>query len=271
MKMQERKSIVVGVDLSDYSVHVARQAKLLSSALGLPVVYVLVYEDVNHFEGVNPEASRITERLKTKARSRYGLGGNANIQVRFGRAEKEILEVAKSQKSPLIMVGHRSTGRVAHFFLGSVADKLASHSPFPVWIHRGEKPKLPLRILVPSDLTRRTDKALKLLDAFRRDFDAKIEVFHVVGEPFPILDYPTWKLLEKEMLAAAERKMRAFERNRPFVRVGLARGAVAAGIRQRSSEFDLIAVTPARKPKSAFGRVTGRLVRSSDKPVLVVP
>lgn len=271
MKMQERKSIVVGVDLSDYSVHVARQAKLLASALSLPVVYVLVYEDVNHYEGVNPEASKIAEKLKAKARSRYGLGGTANIQVRFGRAEKEILEVAKTQKNPLIMVGHRSTGRVAHFFLGSVADKLASHSPFPVWIHRGEKPKLPLRILVPSSLGRRTDKALTLLESFRRDFDAKIEVHHVVGEPFPILDYPTWKVLEKEMLTAAERRMRAFERTRPFVRVSISRGAVTAGIRRRAAKFDLIVLTPARKPKSTFGRVTGRLVRSGDKPVLVVP
>ncbi|MBX3017074.1 MAG: universal stress protein [Bdellovibrionaceae bacterium] len=264
-------SIVVGVDLSPYSKTVVRQAKILATGMKVPVIYVLVYEDIQHFDDLKTETAKISSKLREKARKSYGLGIGARIEIRFGRAEDEILKVARSQKKPLIMVGHRSLGPVASFFLGSVADKLASLSPYPVWIHRGEKAVRPRRILVPTDFDRRTDRALSLVENFRRDFKSHVEAHHIVGEPFPILDYPTWKRLEEKMAGEAERKMTAFGRRHPQLRVGLSRGGVAAGIRRQAQRSDLIAIAPRRKPKSSFGRVTGKLVRSGTKPVLVVP
>jgi nucleotide-binding universal stress UspA family protein len=52
-----------------------------------------------------------------------------------------------------------------------------------------------------------------------------------------------------------------------------AQGTVADRIRDHAENFDLIAISPHEKTKTKtpFGSVTAKVVRSGDKPVLVVP
>ncbi len=272
MKAHNIKTLVVAVDLSDYSNLVVREAKQLSTELKLPLTYVFAYEDVNVYQdAVKLDKLKVAKIYEAKIRSQYGVEESHKVVVRFGRAEKEILAVAKKEKDPLILVGHKSGHVVARFFLGSVAEKLAATTPFPLWIHRGEKVLLPNRILVPSDLSPRSDKTINEIENFRQAFNSDMEIYHVLTEPFPILDYQAWAAVETAIKQADDRRIKSFKKKHPSLKFVRARGGVAESIEQHSKTFDLVAVSPRAKAKVSFGRVTGKIVRSGDTPILVLP
>lgn len=273
MKTRDIRTLIVGVDLSAYSKLVVREAKQLSAQLRLPLVYVFAYEDVDLYQeqSVNFDRAKIAKFYEEKIRSKYRVEKRQKVIIRFGRAEKEILAVAKKEKSPLIVVGHTSGHYVARFFLGSVAEELAATTSFPLWIHRGEKVLLPKKILVPSDLSSLSHKAINEIEKFRVGFKADVEIYHVLTEPFPSLDYEAWLAVETAIKNADDKKMKSFKKRHPSLKLVRSRGIVAQSIRNRSKKFDLVAVSPRPQSKSLFGRLTGKIVRSGNVPVLVLP
>lgn len=59
------------------------------------------------------------------------------IEVRIGSAETEIVEAAKALSADLIVIGTHGRTGLAHFFLGSVAEKIVRTAPCPVLTVRG--------------------------------------------------------------------------------------------------------------------------------------
>jgi len=56
------------------------------------------------------------------------------VATKSGREDEEIIEFAKKEKVDLIVMGtHGKTG-IEHVFLGSVAEKVLRHSPFPIFV-----------------------------------------------------------------------------------------------------------------------------------------
>ena len=272
MKPTNIKTLIVGVDLSDYSNLVAAEAKQLSDELGLPLIYVFVYEDVNQYqETVTLDRRKVAMLYEEKIRSQYRVEDKQKVIIRFGRADKEIIAVAKKEKNPLLLVGHKSGHAIARFFLGSVAEKLASTSPFPLWIHRGEKVLLPKKILIPSDLSARSDKTIAEVEGLNKTFNSDVEIYHVLNQPFPILDYQAWSAVETAIKEADDKRIKSFKKKHPSLKLIRSRGSVAESIQQHSKKYDLVAVSPRPKSKVSFGRVTGKIVRSGDTPVLVIP
>ncbi len=272
MKSTSLKNLVVGVDLSDYSKLVVQQATLLSESLKLSLVFVYCYEDAaNYSDSLILDPYKIERIYETKVRHFYELKTNHKVFVRFGHADKELIAVAKKQKSPMIMVGHKGNQTIARFFLGSVAEKLAGSSPFPVWIHRGDKSLLPKKILVPTDLSAQSDRTILRVSMLQKSLNSEVQIYHVLTEPVPILDYQAWAMMVDAMKKADDKKLRAFQKKHPSLNVSRSQGPIVDCIQRQARNFDLIALAPRQKSKMLFGRVSGKVIRSGDTPVLIVP
>ncbi|MFN8943629.1 MAG: universal stress protein [Pseudobdellovibrionaceae bacterium] len=272
MKSSSIKTLVVGVDFSEYSDLVSRQAKQLAIQMDLPVVYVFVYEEIDlTHKSIPLDRNEVTQIYEVKLRSHYELDPQQKVLVRFGRAEKELLKVASKEKNPLILVGHQSGHSIARFFLGSVAENLAVTTTFPLWIHRGDQVVRPRKILIPSDLSTRSDKTIQQVRGLKKAFEFEIEIYHVLNQPLPILDYKVWAAVEKALQEADQKKIENFKKKHPSLKLIKSRGGIAESIEEHSKKFDLIALSPRTKTKASFGRVTGKIVRSGSRPVLVLP
>lgn len=271
MKTKIPKTLVVGIDFSDYSQIVVRQAQKMSAVLEIPTVYIFVEENAMlRGMGLKLRQKEAAPLYEQKIRSQYKIEKHEKIVIRFGPADKEVIAAAKQEKNPLIFVGYRSGHAIARFFLGSVAEKLAAISPFPVWIHRGDKNRLPQKILVPSDFSRRSEKVIKAVDGIRETLKSKVEVYHVLTEPMPVLDYNVWSAVENGLKKEDDRRLKTFKKKHAALNVMRTRGSIVESIVTRAKKFDLIAISPRRKAKVPFGRVTGKVIRSSPVPVLVI-
>lgn len=272
MKKQGIRNLIVGVDLSNYSKLVVKEAQRLSKELNLPATYVFAYEDIDLYQiPITVDRISMGQIYEDKIRRTYGLDESDNVLVRFGRAEKEIISVAKKFQSPLIIVGYQGRSALSRFFIGSVAEQLATKSPFPLWIHRGEKVILPKKILIPSDFSRRSDKTLKEIENMKSAFKANVEIYHAQEMILPMYGYGA---LAMEALEKSDnRRMALFKKKHPKLKIIRQRGSVVPAILARSKKFDLIAISPrGPKIKSAIsGKVTGKIVRAADRPILVVP
>jgi nucleotide-binding universal stress UspA family protein len=71
-------------------------------------------------------------------------GGAARVetQVRRGHPVEEILRAAEEQQADLLVVGAGGHTGVAHFFVGSVAERVARHATYPVLVARPLRAKL---------------------------------------------------------------------------------------------------------------------------------
>lgn len=267
------QNLVVGLDLSSYSKLVAKEAQELSKALQLPITYVYAYEDSDLYHiSIVTDRKSVARIYENKIRKNYNLNPKDKVLIRFGLAEKEILSVARKLRNPLILVGYRSGHAITRFFLGSVAERLALTSPFPIWIHRGEKLVLPEKILIPSDLSERSDKTLKEIKPIENALGASIEVYHVQQNPFPISGYEAWAEIQKRITKSDIQRLKTFKKKHPGLKIIREKGAIVPTIQSRAKNFDLIAISPRHpRTKGVFGKVTGRVVRSADRPVLVVP
>lgn len=61
-------------------------------------------------------------------------GIDSKIIVKEGNIINEIVKLAKNEQCNLIIVGNKGLGATARFFLGSVSNKLANHSPCSILI-----------------------------------------------------------------------------------------------------------------------------------------
>lgn len=274
MKQKSFTALVVGVDFSEYSKIVVSEAKQLAEKLKLTLTYVYsCEEDFFYKKQPLPDRYMIVDNFQTRVRNFYDLDIFQKIVIRFGRADKEIIAVAKKELSPIIVVGHKSGHAIAKFFLGSVAENLASSSPFPLWIHRGNRVKLPKKILIPSDLSERSEKTILDVRNFRQTLNSKFEILHVLPHPTPLLDYTLWSTLNEQMKNEDNKKIIRFKKKYPKLQTFRVRGPIIDKINSRSKSFDLIAISPDTKTKSGnrFHGITSKIVQSGDTPILILP
>jgi nucleotide-binding universal stress UspA family protein len=66
----------------------------------------------------------------------HAAGIPTQSEVRYGNPAEEILRLAESSSTDLIVVGSRGMGAVARFLLGSVAERVARHASCPVLVAR---------------------------------------------------------------------------------------------------------------------------------------
>lgn len=162
-------------DRSRQAEHAAKLAAGLSRALGSEVHAVRAVEGSSElymppgwaglglrtrddvFERAGREAferalREAREELEDTMEGIKRAGGKiAEIHVRTGRPDSEIVELAEEVGVGLVVIGSRGQGPFKRALLGSVSTSVVRHAHCPVLVTRGEEEALPERMLVAVD------------------------------------------------------------------------------------------------------------------------
>lgn len=273
MFQQAFKTIVVGVDFSDYSKLVVKQARFLCKLWNTKLVLVHAISDpVIYAPSLYISFPNLLDSKHYKARilKTYGIK-NSEVKIFAERDLPSELLINVSNKYPqsLIMVGHKGMGALASFFFGSTAQSLAIKSKKPVWIHRGLKVIQPKKILIPHDLSLKSNQAVDIVKKLSLSEPLSAEIFHVQDKVFPILDYKQYVKLQAQLEENTKQKVSESLKNYRDIPVVTRQGRVSDKILRRSNKFDLLVMTH-HNPTGLFSKSeTASLLKKVKTPVLI--
>ncbi len=157
------------------------------------------------------------EKLASFAFSRPGLSRRLmNIAVRAGEPELQITAAARELDADLIVIATHGHSTLPHCLLGNTAEQVVRRAPCPVWTVHGEADDdgrspalLPLRhMLVATDFSTESRKAIRYGVALAREFDSTLHVVHVVPTVLPAdVRQLTTQLQEKALKRSAQREI----------------------------------------------------------------
>ena len=138
------KRILLAVDGSKHAARAAKVAAEMAHCMESAELRVVVaYGPIPPFLGEPNLQIAINAHLNEAQgvlKSTVELVGNSHIDVHTELIEADaaeaILDVAKTRKSDVIVMGSRGLGRLAGLLLGSTSQKVVSHAPCPVLIVR---------------------------------------------------------------------------------------------------------------------------------------
>ena len=154
--------ILLASDSSDTAAHAMDLAVELCEQTGseLHLVYVgedaysasLIYPEAVDLEGVRLEDPVLLEQLQQQSdqmarrmlatevqKVREAGGTVAQAHLRMGKADIEIVELAKEIDAGLLILGSRGSGMIKRALIGSVSDSVVRHAHCPVTVVRQEK------------------------------------------------------------------------------------------------------------------------------------
>lgn len=136
-------NVLLPIDLGhpDKAKEVLREGKALSEQRGASLTVLHVVSPVPGYVAAElPEG--LAEKALDEAKNELeavvkanGLSGAAEIVVRRGIAQHEIVSLAKESNADLIVIGSHKPG-VADYLLGSVAAAVVRHAPCSVLVLR---------------------------------------------------------------------------------------------------------------------------------------
>ena len=225
-------------------------------------------------------------------------GIHIQTEVIMGQAAASILSEVNTQHIDLIVLcSHGYTG-MKRWIMGSVAEKVAHHSPVPVLVLREGGPLTfgpypdegsPWRVLVPLDGSRRAQAAIapaaQLSAALSTPARGALHLTRVVVQPDP--DEMGYRVLQARIHKAKEYLNTVVEQIRqgllaaPVADLGLAitwsvtaDEDIASGIiRAAEDSEDMVAMTTHGSqglPHWVLGSITGRVLHASRLPLLLV-
>jgi universal stress protein A len=142
------RRVLAPTDFSDDSARAVRYAAELAEKFGAELVLLHVVQDlalvlpdaVMPTPMPTPDLTQLMDSARaglTNLVGSLGLGRlNPKLEVRAGSPAVEIDAAAKELGADLICVSTHGRTGLAHFLLGSVAEKIARHAPCPVLIVR---------------------------------------------------------------------------------------------------------------------------------------
>ena len=136
--------ILLGVDGSKNALHAAKTAGDLARTMNSKILRIVVaFDPVPPYLGEPNLQAAISARVKEadeilhKAIKAVGeIPGEIHTEVLEGSPAEAILDVAKTRKCDLIVMGSRGLGRLTGLLLGSQSQKVVQHAPCPVLIVR---------------------------------------------------------------------------------------------------------------------------------------
>lgn len=272
MLQQKIQTIIVGVDFSEYSHLVAKQAKLLAKLWKCKLVYVhAILDPVQYAPALYyPLPNRLSNEYYQKEVKKIYQTGKSDVLVRSGMPSAVLLEAAQKFTNPMIIAGYKGVRPVEEFFFGSTAQSLVYNGNFPVWIHRGNKVIQPKKVLIPHDLSLEANHSIDTINELSLAAPMKYEVFFVQQKPYPVLDYSKYTLAEKKMMEVSAAKAKDLKKKYPKIRFSAAKGDITSMISKKSSNFDLMVVTHHHRSGFYNPGATVTLLKNINKPTLVV-
>lgn len=275
MFQQPFKTIIVGVDFSDYSKLVFRQAKLLAKLWKTKIVLVhAMSEPVEYAPTLYTSFPNFFDPAHTKRRLLKTYAVNAKEVEIYAESEvpsRLLMQVAEKYPQCLVMIGSIGMSSFTRLFFGSTAQNMALQTKFPVWIHRGQKTVKPDRIMIPHDLTAKSNKSLDLLQQLSLLQPVKAEIFYVKDQVFPVLDYKEYVRMQSKLTLDTLNKMRQVLKNYRSIPIAVREGEVIEKILRRTSKFDLLVMTHYHSGGFFAKSTTAELLKKIKTPVLIVP
>ena len=136
--------ILLAVDGSEHALHAAETAADLARSMKSNILRIVVaYDPVPSYLGEPNMQTAISARMKEaetilkKALDAVGkVPGEIHTEILEGPPAEAILDVAKTRKSDLVVMGSRGLGRLSGALIGSQSQKVVQHAPCPVLIVR---------------------------------------------------------------------------------------------------------------------------------------
>lgn len=195
---------------------------------------------------VAAERKRAAEHLQRLAVTLRKRGIEVDTLVRTGEPSKVIASEARRTKVALIVMSSHGRTGAREFSFGSVAERVMRRSRVPVLMLRGRRRRPVKRILVALDGSGREVAALPLVRSIAVTTGAEVVLLHVTTTNAP----------PKE----------AVRTDRFLVRRGEPAETILCVAREET--VDVITITVAGG--AHFGRVAERVLKETDRPVLVV-
>lgn len=285
----EWKRIVVGIDFSPESDIALSQALAVARKTGAELLMLHAATVVEL--DADPETRELFARRQAEDHERLGAlrerhsGAGAVISHALidGAPARALVNAADDTGAALVVVGTHGRTGVRRFLLGSVAEKVVRRCHADVLVarpgaHRGFR-----RILVPTDFSRPSERALEIALGLADD-GAEIDVVHYWQLPAPISSHyipmgvqgDAFGRISRELEDAARKRGAEVVARHRTARVGIdldiARGTPASSIVDRAGGYDLIAI--GRRGMSTLerwlvGSVTDKVVRHAPCSVLV--
>lgn len=268
------KTLVIGVDFSDYSKHVVRQAQLLSRLWKTKIVLVhAIHDPVVYSPSLYMSFPNLVSEKSYEDRIKkiYNIRDpKVKILAKRGTPTDLLVQVAKESAEPLIMVGHRGHHKIAQFFFGSTAQSLALKAKFPVWIQQGAKLVKPQRVLIPHDLSHNANRSIDIIKKMSLAYPMTYEVFHVQEKAFPVLDYETYKYIENKLVKKSNKKIKNLLNHYPNMPFVTTKGEITNKIVKHTKNFDLL-IMAHHNPTGLFSKSeTAELIKLIKTPILVI-
>lgn len=138
-----------------------------------------------------------------------------DLLVCAGEPQFQIPEAAREHAADLVVMATHGESLIPHCLLGNSAEQVVRSAPCPVWVVPGvsgdelQPALLPLRrILVATDFSAESRKALCYGVALAREFDATLHLVHVVPTVLPAdVSHLTMILQEAAMRESAGREL----------------------------------------------------------------
>ncbi len=142
------KHIIFPTDGSDHAWKAAKYARDLALKFGSDVLVVYAFPKVPSYLGLKQmeevagkhmaEAERITDEAADYFKK---AGVPVEVEILEGPPAEAILRVTETRPCSLVVMGARGLNPFEGFMLGSVSQKVLSHSKCPVLVVRGKNDK----------------------------------------------------------------------------------------------------------------------------------
>lgn len=149
------KTILIAIDYAPSAKIISEMGYDLARAMRAEICLLHVISDKSYYDSAqsfaDPQTPGAVEKIssppsqKNELRdtalnflenTKKQLGGNVSIStmIKDGNPADEILETAKTLPAFIIVLGTHSHGGLSEILMGSVADKVLRHSPFPLFL-----------------------------------------------------------------------------------------------------------------------------------------
>lgn len=292
------KKVLAPIDFSEASIHALPYAigvcREMKASLSLVHVVPTIFPPDSSHIGAVVEEKRLLKDAKLflenfrEKQMPHSISGT-NI-VLAGSAWHEITELARTDEFDLIVIGTHGHTALKHLWLGSTAENVVRHAPCPVLTVRdqpvpifmpGVNPIRAHRILVPTDFSELSLKAVEAAVVLAKRFNAEVELVHVLEPPpFPEFGYAHIPIKEGGLRHAAEAKFEKLRERIPAlkelvkytpVRTGNAPYEIVQTARQLNADLIVIGTHGRTGLKRlALGSTAEKVVRHAHCPVLVL-
>ena len=278
-------TLLVGTDFSTRSDRALRRATSLASHGAYELLLVHVLND-DPLESINARPSRAPELLREIEWSIAETDGiPCRSEIRSGSVAEQLVVTAREFGAELLLIGPHRRAIFRDRFSHTTAERIIRQASNPLLV-ANSAPTPYRRVLFPTDLTKNSRRALKVVRAlpfvedsewvFLHLYDA--EARQMLGRTMAMPDEQEDYLEAVASRAQTELANYAEDTRCPNVR-GVARessGSIASDIVQFAAEEEADLIVLARSGKgivaeTVVGSVTDAVLRKSKRDLLIVP